>query len=246
MSLKALALSSAEARSPNASPDASDTGILSHQEAKADNGPSLRLEAGNSPSPRAQLGADLIANRSDLENSHSPIAAKESAAASLSDGEEGATAGATHSDAFPRSVSPVPVTHATPSKRPKRLAIPQSNASAPETCPSEATPSKATPSKVAPSKATPSKVTPSKRGREAAGGSPGWVAEHAAGVEAAVQGGTPGKRRRSLLPPAMLNLGPVQVKAVCSCYIDVSASPATACALQASSPPNLSSSVESS
>ncbi|DBA72580.1 TPA: hypothetical protein ACH3X2_010333 [Trebouxia sp. C0005] len=210
MSLKALALSSAEARSPNASPDASDTGILSHQEAKADNGPSLRLEAGNSPSPRAQLGADLIANRSDLENSHSPIAAKESAAASLSDGEEGATAEATHSDAFPRSVSPVPVTHATPSKRPKRLAIPQSNASAPETCPSEATPSKATPSKVAPSKATPSKVTPSKRGREAAGGSPGWVAEHAAGVEAAVQGGTPGKRRRSLLPPAMLNLGPVQ------------------------------------
>ncbi|KAL0037371.1 hypothetical protein WJX79_004342 [Trebouxia sp. C0005] len=35
-------------------------------------------------------------------------------------------------------------------------------------------------------------------------------AKHAAGVEAAVQGGTPGKRRRSLLPPAMLNLGPVQ------------------------------------
>ena len=224
-SLKALALSSAET-SPNASPAASDTGILSDQEAEADNSPGLRPEASNSPSLRAALGDSLIADRADLENSHSPTAAKEAAAASLSDAEEGASAEVTNSDALPRSVSPVPVTHAVPSKRPKRLAIPHSNASAPETCPSEATPSKATPSKatpskVAPNKATPSKVTPSKRGREAAGGSPGWVAEHAAGVEAAVQGGTPGKRRRSLLPPAMLSQGPVQVKAVCSCCIDV-------------------------
>ena len=238
MSLKALALSSAEA-SPNASPVASDTGIMSDQEAEADNSPSLRLEASNSPSPRAGLGDSLVANMADVEDSHSPIAAKEAAAASLSDGEGGATAEVTKSEALPRCVSPVPVTHATPSKRPKRLAIPQPNASAPETCPSEATPSKATPSKANPSKATPSKVTPSKRGREAVGGSPGWVAEHPAGVEAAVQGGTPGKRRRSLLPPAMLSQGLVQVKAVCSCCIDVSTSPAKACALQASPPANL-------
>lgn len=234
-SLKALALSSAET-SPNASPAASDTGILSDQEAEADNSPGLRPEASNSPSLRAALGDSLIADRADLENSHSPTAAKEAAAASLSDAEEGASAEVTNSDALPRSVSPVPVTHAVPSKRPKRLAIPQSNTSAPETSPKEATPnkatpskatpskttlSKATPSKIAPNRAIPSKVTPSKRGREAAGGSPGWVAEHAAGVKAAVQGGTPGKRRRSLLPPAMLSQGPVQVKAVCSCCIDV-------------------------
>ena len=230
MSLKALALSSAKA-SPNASPVASDAGIMSDPEAKADNSPSPRPEASNSPSPRTELGDSLIADRADLENRHSPTAAKEAAAASVSDAEEGANAELTNSDALPRSVSPVPVTHATPSKRPKRLAIPQSNASALEACPKEATPGKATPSKatpgkatpskVAPNKATPSKVTPSKRGREAAGGSPGWVAEHAAGVEAAVHGGTPGKRRRSLLPPAMLSQGPVQVKAVCSCCIDV-------------------------
>ncbi len=195
---------------------------MSDQEAEVDNSPSPRLETSNSPSPRAELGDSLIAERADLDNSHSPTAA----AASLSDAEEAASAEVTNSDALPRSVSPVPVTHATPSKRPKRLAIPQSNALAPETCPSQATPSKVTPSKAtpnmtAPNKATPSKVTPSKRGREAAGSSPGWVAEHAAGVEAAVQGGTPGKRRRSLLPPAMLSQGTVQVKAVCCCCIDV-------------------------
>lgn len=246
MSLKALALSSAEA-SPNASPVASDTGIMSDLEAEADNSPSLRLEASNSPSLRAELGDSLIANRADLDNL-SPITAKEAAAASLSDSEEGATAEVTSSDALPRSVSPVPVTHANPNKRPKRLcAISQPNPSAPETysLPSEATPSKATPSKatlskVTPNKATPSKVTPSKRGREAAGGSPGWVAEHAAGVEAAVQGGTPGKRRRSLLPPAMLSQGPLQVKAVCCCcFNNASASPGKACALQVPPPPNL-------
>ncbi|DBA82604.1 hypothetical protein WJX77_003635 [Trebouxia sp. C0004] len=239
MSLRVLALSSAEA-SPNASPAASDTGIMLDQEAEAGNGPSLRLEASNSPNPRAALGDSLLVNRPDMDSSDSPATAKEGAAASLSDGGEDASAEVSNSVALPRSVSPVPVTHATPSKRPKRLAIPQSDASAPGTCPSEATPSKAapskatpskatpskatpskatpskatpskaTPSKVAPNKATPSKVTPSKRGREAAGGSPGWVAEHAVGVEAAVQGGTPGKRRRSLLPPAMLSQGPVQ------------------------------------
>ncbi len=244
MSLNTFALSSAET-SPNASPVASDTGIMSDQEAEADNSPSLRPEASNSPSPRAELGDSLIADRADLENSHSPTAAKVAAAASLSDAEEGASAEVTNSDALPRSVSPVPVTHATPSKRPKRLAIPQSIASAPETCPKEATPNKATPnkatpSKATPSKATPSKVTPSKRGREAAGGSPGCVAEHAAGVEAAVQGGTPGKRRRSLLPPAMLSQGPVQVKAVYSrCLNRTSAAPAQACALQLPAPPEL-------
>ena len=253
MSLKALALSSAET-GPSASPVASDTGIVSNQEAEAEN--SLRLEASNSPSPspRADLSASNIADKADVDNSHSPTAAKKAAAASLSDGEEGASAEVTNPDALPRSVSPVPVTHATPSKRPKRLAIPQSNASDPEACPKEATPSKPTPSKVqsskvTPNKATPSKVTPSKRAREAAGGSPGWVAEHAAGVEAAVQGGTPGKRRRSLLPPAMLSHGPIQVKAVCSCcfcFNDTSASPAKACFLHVASALNLCRLLESS
>jgi len=93
--------------------------------------------------------------------------------------------------ASPQASAPVPGTAATPSKHPAEVsAHPQSGASVPGT---DSTPSKA----------TPSKATPSKRGREAAGSSPGLDREQSIGAEGGVKGGTPGKRRRSLLPPAM-------------------------------------------
>lgn len=56
-----------------------------------------------------------------------------------------------------------------------------------------------------PSKNTPSKATPNKRPREAVCGSPAAncpVVDAARGLEAGLREGTPGKRRRSLLPQA--------------------------------------------
>ena len=86
-------------------------------------------------------------------------------------------------------------TDSTPSKRPLGLsAIHQAGAAVPGT------------------DSTPSKATPSKRGREAVGGSPGTNAGHGTEGEGGLKEGTPGKRRRSLLPPAMLTQPSGQVQ----------------------------------
>lgn len=142
-------------------------------------------EEGNSLSPRAEPG-NGHSDKQAADTASLPAAAEETAAADVVEPVGRAE--------LSKSVSPVPETHATPIKRPTRLcAKPRGDASAPG--------AGTTPNKATPSKATPSKATPSKRGREAVGSSPGQNAEHGTGVEEGLQGGTPGKRRRNLLPP---------------------------------------------